>query len=160
MIKLGVKDWIEILIRYAMPQMLIRLLESTLIEKPSRPSSPCVTRLCSPYFLSWKGITCHTAHSIVCNSRGSPAVLFPEGAGGKHQLHFNSNVFGVFVIYSWRRYHDGLCFVGFECRCGGLYCSIHRYSDKHGCQFDYKVEGADYIRKNNPVVVRSKVQKL
>lgn len=52
MIKLGVKDWIEILIRYAMPQMLIRLLESTLIEKPSRPSSPCVTRLCSPYFLS------------------------------------------------------------------------------------------------------------
>lgn len=49
---------------------------------------------------------------------------------------------------------------GFECRCGGLYCSIHRYSDKHGCAFDYKEEGADYIRKNNPVVVRSKVQKL
>ena len=25
------------------------------------------------------------------------------------------------------------------CRCGGLFCSIHRYSDKHQCDFDYKV---------------------
>ncbi len=28
---------------------------------------------------------------------------------------------------------------GFTCRCGGLFCSIHRYSDKHDCKFDYKV---------------------
>ena len=28
---------------------------------------------------------------------------------------------------------------GFTCRCGGLFCSIHRYSDKHECGFDYKV---------------------
>merc|ERR1719427_571510 len=27
---------------------------------------------------------------------------------------------------------------GFTCRCGGLFCSIHRYSDKHECGFDYK----------------------
>merc|ERR1719237_837900 len=26
---------------------------------------------------------------------------------------------------------------GFTCRCGGLFCSIHRYSDKHQCDFDY-----------------------
>lgn len=49
---------------------------------------------------------------------------------------------------------------GFECRCGGTFCSIHRYSDKHGCQFDYKEHGADHIRKTNPLVVSSKVQKL
>ena len=28
---------------------------------------------------------------------------------------------------------------GFTCRCSGLFCSIHRYSDKHECKFDYKV---------------------
>ena len=28
---------------------------------------------------------------------------------------------------------------GFTCRCAGLFCSIHRYSDKHDCKFDYKV---------------------
>merc|ERR1711976_705687 len=25
---------------------------------------------------------------------------------------------------------------GFQCRCGGLYCGLHRYSDKHDCTFD------------------------
>merc|ERR1719445_1699574 len=35
---------------------------------------------------------------------------------------------------------------GFTCRCGGLFCSIHRYSDKHECTFDYKELGAEEIR--------------
>jgi len=48
---------------------------------------------------------------------------------------------------------------GFTCRCGGLFCSIHRYSDKHECNFDYKELGAQEIRKSNPVVVATKVQK-
>jgi predicted nucleic acid binding AN1-type Zn finger protein len=49
---------------------------------------------------------------------------------------------------------------GFTCRCGGLFCSIHRYSDKHECTFDYKELGAEEIRKSNPVVVACKVQKI
>uniref|UniRef100_T1IXA3 AN1-type domain-containing protein n=1 Tax=Strigamia maritima TaxID=126957 RepID=T1IXA3_STRMM len=49
---------------------------------------------------------------------------------------------------------------GFECRCGGLFCSLHRYSDKHDCTFDYKELGAQEIRKNNPVVVGEKIQKI
>ncbi|XP_077996862.1 AN1-type zinc finger protein 6-like [Glandiceps talaboti] len=49
---------------------------------------------------------------------------------------------------------------GFECRCGGLYCSIHRYSDKHNCTFDYRAEGQEQIRKNNPVIVGEKIQKI
>lgn len=50
--------------------------------------------------------------------------------------------------------------VGFECRCGGLFCSVHRYSDKHDCKFDYRGMGAQEIRRNNPVVVGEKVQKI
>lgn len=42
---------------------------------------------------------------------------------------------------------------GFECRCGGLFCAIHRYSDKHECSFDYRQLGAAEIRRNNPVAV-------
>ncbi|XP_070545841.1 AN1-type zinc finger protein 6-like [Ptychodera flava] len=49
---------------------------------------------------------------------------------------------------------------GFECRCGGLFCSIHRYSDKHNCTFDYRAEGQEQIRKNNPVIVGEKIQKI
>lgn len=49
---------------------------------------------------------------------------------------------------------------GFECRCGGMFCPVHRYSDMHKCSFDYKQMGADEIRKNNPAVRGEKVQKL
>merc|ERR1719234_1132 len=49
---------------------------------------------------------------------------------------------------------------GFTCRCGGLFCSIHRYSDKHQCDFDYKALGAEEITRSNPVVVAQKVAKI
>ena len=39
---------------------------------------------------------------------------------------------------------------GFTCRCGGLFCSIHRYSDKHDCKFDYKVR-TSFITSSNRV---------
>ncbi|KAL5020077.1 hypothetical protein ScPMuIL_002969 [Solemya velum] len=49
---------------------------------------------------------------------------------------------------------------GFQCRCGGLFCSLHRYSDKHDCTFNYKEMAQEQIRKNNPVVVGKKIQKI
>lgn len=49
---------------------------------------------------------------------------------------------------------------GFDCRCGNLFCAIHRYSDMHSCPYDYKAEAAEKIRKENPVVVAEKIQKL
>lgn len=49
---------------------------------------------------------------------------------------------------------------GFQCRCGGLFCAVHRYSDKHECTFDYREMGAQEIRRNNPVVVGEKIQKI
>jgi len=35
--------------------------------------------------------------------------------------------------------------LGFHCRCGGTYCSEHRYSDKHECTYDYKTHGRDQV---------------
>ncbi|XP_035207026.1 AN1-type zinc finger protein 6-like [Stegodyphus dumicola] len=49
---------------------------------------------------------------------------------------------------------------GFPCRCNGLFCSVHRYSNEHNCTFDYKQLGAQEIRKNNPLVVGEKVKKI
>nr|XP_014340288.1 PREDICTED: AN1-type zinc finger protein 6 isoform X2 [Latimeria chalumnae] len=49
---------------------------------------------------------------------------------------------------------------GFECRCGNLYCGMHRYSDVHNCSYDYKADAAEKIRKENPVVVGEKIQKI
>lgn len=74
---------------------------------------------------------------------------------------FSSSFFNFFVI--WRLIYvltSEFCISGFECRCGGLYCSLHRYSDMHECSFDYRELGAQEIRRNNPVVVGEKIQKI
>ncbi|XP_066567259.1 AN1-type zinc finger protein 5a isoform X3 [Amia ocellicauda] len=49
---------------------------------------------------------------------------------------------------------------GFDCRCGNLFCGLHRYSDKHNCPYDYKAEAAAKIRKENPVIVADKIQRI
>ena len=49
---------------------------------------------------------------------------------------------------------------GFTCRCGGLFCGIHRYTDKHECNFDYKALGAQEIKEANPVVKADKIDKI
>lgn len=54
----------------------------------------------------------------------------------------------------------GSLFSGFDCRCGNLFCGIHRYSDKHNCPYDYKADAAAKIRKENPVVVADKIQRI
>ncbi|XP_046906894.1 AN1-type zinc finger protein 6 [Hypomesus transpacificus] len=49
---------------------------------------------------------------------------------------------------------------GFDCRCGHVFCGMHRYSDIHNCTFDYKADAAEKIRKENPVIVGEKIQKI
>ncbi|KAL8542353.1 hypothetical protein ACS0TY_003281 [Phlomoides rotata] len=49
---------------------------------------------------------------------------------------------------------------GFNCRCGSIFCSIHRYSDKHDCPFDYRAAGQEAIAKANPVVRAEKLDKI
>ncbi|XWS35494.1 hypothetical protein CRYUN_Cryun20dG0002200 [Craigia yunnanensis] len=49
---------------------------------------------------------------------------------------------------------------GFTCRCGGLFCAVHRYSDKHDCPYNYHCAARDAIAKANPVVKASKLDKI
>ncbi|XP_010257261.1 PREDICTED: zinc finger A20 and AN1 domain-containing stress-associated protein 5-like [Nelumbo nucifera] len=49
---------------------------------------------------------------------------------------------------------------GFRCRCGDLFCSEHRYSDRHECSYDYKAAGREAISRENPVVKAAKIVKI
>ncbi|CAL9087809.1 unnamed protein product [Musa textilis] len=49
---------------------------------------------------------------------------------------------------------------GFTCRCGNLFCSVHRYSDKHDCSFDYRSAAQNAIAKANPIVKPKKLDKI
>lgn len=48
----------------------------------------------------------------------------------------------------------------YHCRCGGLFCGQHRYSEVHRCNYDYKTEGRKLIEQQNPVIVADKLNKL
>jgi len=49
---------------------------------------------------------------------------------------------------------------GFTCRCGGMYCSSHRYDAIHSCTFDYRTTEREQIAKNNPTVGFNKIEKI
>ncbi|CAO2163255.1 unnamed protein product [Urochloa humidicola] len=50
--------------------------------------------------------------------------------------------------------------LGFVCRCGGTFCSVHRYTDKHPFDFDFKAADREQIAKKNPLVVAPKINKI
>ncbi|PWA58444.1 Zinc finger, AN1-type [Artemisia annua] len=50
--------------------------------------------------------------------------------------------------------------MGFRCRCGEMFCSDHRYSDRHDCSYDYKSVGREAIARENPVVRAAKILKV
>lgn len=48
----------------------------------------------------------------------------------------------------------------YTCRCGGMFCAIHRYSEVHNCMFDYKEEGRKFLQQTNPLVAAPKLPKI
>ena len=86
----------------------------------AQPTVPCVRPQPEPETL----VTSEAAPSPAAASAGSGE----DGGSGEKK----------------KKNRCGVCkkkvgLTGFTCRCGGLFCSIHRYSDKHECKFDYKV---------------------
>ncbi|KAM3217740.1 zinc finger A20 and AN1 domain-containing stress-associated protein 8-like [Capsicum annuum] len=49
---------------------------------------------------------------------------------------------------------------GFSYKCGDLFCTVHHYSDKHNCPFDYRNIGQNTIAKANPIIVAEKLNKI
>ena len=56
--------------------------------------------------------------------------------------------------------HADFLHIGFDCRCGGQFCPLHRYANEHNCTFDYKEHGQNEIRKNMPVVQADRVRRI
>jgi len=49
---------------------------------------------------------------------------------------------------------------GFQCKCEYFFCAEHRYSDRHGCDFDYKAQGKQFLTKANPTIAPSKMESM
>ncbi len=56
--------------------------------------------------------------------------------------------------------HKKLPLVPFKCKCGILTCAEHRFYKDHNCTYDYVKMGKEILEKNNPVVVKDKINKI
>ncbi|BAM83368.1 zinc finger protein [Cyanidioschyzon merolae strain 10D] len=50
--------------------------------------------------------------------------------------------------------------LGFKCRCGFTFCSLHRYAEQHDCDYDYRARAREQLASANPVVAASKLEKI
>ncbi|KAL0400856.1 UNVERIFIED_CONTAM: Zinc finger A20 and AN1 domain-containing stress-associated protein 5 [Sesamum latifolium] len=48
--------------------------------------------------------------------------------------------------------------MGFECRCGEMFCGAHRHPEVHACGFDFKIAGRLALMKQNPVCKADKLR--
>nr|XP_009631764.1 putative zinc finger A20 and AN1 domain-containing stress-associated protein 8 [Nicotiana tomentosiformis] len=48
--------------------------------------------------------------------------------------------------------------VGFSCKCGGIFCRIHRYPEEHACTFNFKSMGRALLAKENPLCKADKLE--
>lgn len=46
----------------------------------------------------------------------------------------------------------------FNCKCGVMYCRTHLHN--HNCQFDYKEEHREQLKKDHPRLIVNKLQKI
>lgn len=121
------------------PSMCIseeRLIGQRIPERTQSESSYLTTHLSSEHLevggTSSEGGTCATSDQEPCRPQAYRCFLCKKRVG----------------------------LTGFKCRCGNTFCSLHRYSDKHSCTYDYRTAGRDAIAKANPVVKADKVDKI
>jgi predicted nucleic acid binding AN1-type Zn finger protein len=47
-----------------------------------------------------------------------------------------------------------------KCRCENVYCMKHRMPENHECTYDFKLNGKEELKKQNPSVLRPKLEKI
>jgi len=50
--------------------------------------------------------------------------------------------------------------IQFPCKCGGIYCSVHRADSTHNCSYDYKIEQKNHLSTNMVKLMTKKVEEV
>mmetsp|Transcript_65232 Transcript_65232/g.142967 ORF Transcript_65232/g.142967 Transcript_65232/m.142967 type:complete len:159 (+) Transcript_65232:218-694(+) len=51
-------------------------------------------------------------------------------------------------------------YTGIECRCGFVFCGVHRYPKSHNCDFDFKAQAKKSLEAANQKVEAEKVERF
>lgn len=81
---------------------------------------------------------------------------------------YNFFIFPSLSFYPNKQKNKERCFLcqrkvgllGFQCRCGFIFCGSHRHADQHDCQFDYRELARQQLSKANQKVVADKLNRI
>jgi recombinational DNA repair protein (RecF pathway) len=48
--------------------------------------------------------------------------------------------------------------LGFNCRCGDMFCGMHRYPEEHACKVNLMEIGRKILEKKNPLCIADKLE--
>ncbi|CAG7899026.1 unnamed protein product [Brassica rapa] len=71
----------------------------------------------------------------------------------------------VVVVKNKKRSRCNACnkkvgLLGFECRCGHVFCGSHRHPEEHSCLSDYKSAAITELTIQNPVIKPDKLYRI
>jgi hypothetical protein len=90
---------------------------------------------------------------------GSPVKCLPIGAGGGAEKPGGS------VEKKKKKNRCGACrkkvgLTGFDCKCGGLFCGMHRMADGHNCTYDHAGKSKEMLEERLSSVIADKFEKV
>jgi len=50
--------------------------------------------------------------------------------------------------------------MGYECKCGYVFCKNHRLPEEHDCTFDFAKRDRERLAAANPLIAGSKLDKV
>ncbi|KAG8381454.1 hypothetical protein BUALT_Bualt06G0123600 [Buddleja alternifolia] len=57
-----------------------------------------------------------------------------------------------------RRCSKKVGLIGYKCKCGEIFCGVHRHPEEHGCGVDFKIAGKFVLMEENPVCKGDKLK--
>ncbi|XP_074116028.1 AN1-type zinc finger protein 6-like [Cotesia typhae] len=121
------------------------ILKKQLLSLPKPAAESLNPESPSSSSLSLSQVTEGSSEALSCGVKSETAISEPEKSKKKNRCFTCRKKIGL---------------TGFDCRCGEVFCALHRYSDMHACSFDYKKMAAEDIRRKNPVIIGTKIEKI
>ncbi|KAI3939847.1 hypothetical protein MKW98_029623 [Papaver atlanticum] len=93
--------------------------------------------------------------SVVYQTTALPSSASPDSATSS-----SNGERGTVVKHRCFSCNKKVGLTGIKCKCGSVFCSLHRYPEKHSCDFDYKGVGRESLAKLNPQVKADKIDRF
>ncbi|WVZ10972.1 hypothetical protein V8G54_015502 [Vigna mungo] len=127
--------------------------------------SPTTNNLCSKCYKDYlaKSNGCETSTKRFCLEKSSSSSCSVQSEGSIIDDTISLSITNSKASEKNDRKRCKSCnkkigLLGFQCRCGDVFCGIHRYPEMHSCEIDFKKIGREVLIQQNPLCKADKLK--